>query len=206
MVSRIALCLFACLATCSLAFVKHDMVRRFTTNMDIKMSEQLQNNGIKLPRVAKLVSALVAGICSTGILVDPSLAAGTGNKNYLKEPTSEFRDEEKKVADFNKAQAKIRQEWDAIIARLENSNDAATTEAAIKDLKGVLTKYDQGIPAGVKKNELVKTARSKKYILKGRKQIQLPTWSVDAEIAYQALIQEFNRQVLPNNRLPDQKF
>ena len=171
--------------------------------MDIKMSEQRHVSGINVP---KLVSALVAGICSTGILVDPSLAAGTGNKNYLKEPTSEFRDEEKKVLDFNKAQAKIRQEWDAIIARLENTNDAATTEAAIKDLKGVLTKYDQGIPAGVKKNELVKLARSKKYVLQGRKQVTLPTWSVDAEIAYQALIQEFNRQVLPNNRLPDQKF
>ena len=194
--SRIALCLLATLATCSLAFVNHG-IRRFQTNMNIKMAEQKPFGGVNVP---KLVSALVAGLCSTGILVDPSLAAGTGSKTYLTEPTSEFKDEEKKVADFNKAQAKIRQEWDAIIGRLEKTEDAATTEAVMKDLKGVLTKYDQGIPRGVKKQELVKLARSKKYVLKGRKQIQLPTWSTDTEIAYQALIQEFNRQVLPNNR------
>jgi hypothetical protein len=88
-----------------------------------------------------------------------------------------------------------------VIARLESSNDPLTTETALKDLKSILTKYNQGIPTGVKKNQLVKSVRAKKYIMQGKKQITLPTWSVDSEIAYQSLIQEFNRQVLPNNKV-----
>lgn len=41
------------------------------------------------------------------------------------------------------------------------------------------------MPPGVKLRDLVKTARSKKYVMKGKKMIILPTWDKEAEIAYQ---------------------
>jgi len=54
----------------------------------------------------------------------------------------------------------------------------------------------QSIPQGVKKLEIVKLCRKKKFI---GKKIN-PKWTKEVEIAYEAFIQEFNRQVLPNNR------
>ena len=112
-------------------------------------------------------------------------AAGTGSGGFLVEPTAEFKDEEKKVADFKAQQQKIRKSWDDVIAKLEGSDNPITTETCIKDLTAILVKYNAGIPSGVKKLELVKTIRAKKYIMVGKKQKILPTWSKDSEIAYQ---------------------
>jgi hypothetical protein len=84
-----------------------------------------------------IVSTLFAGSFST-------LAAGTGTGNYLKEPTVEFKDEEKRVAAFAAVQKKIRQEWDAVMVKLAASNDPKSVESALKDLKAILVKYDQG--------------------------------------------------------------
>ena len=168
--------------------------RHFRMQPQSRLS-MVQNN-VQKAAVAALIGAAV---CSSDVLmVAPAPAWAVAN--YLSEPTSDFKDEEKRVAEFNKAQQKIRSEWDAVIARLEGSSEPKTTESALVDLKNILTKYDQGVPAGVKKKNLVKSARVKKYVMEGRKEVILPTWSVDAEIAYQALIQEFNKQVLPNNK------
>lgn len=101
------------------------------------------------------------------------------------ETTAEFKDEEKKVAEFKAQQQKIRKSWDDIIAKLEASDNPVTTESCIRDLTAVLVKYNAGIPSGVKKLELVKMIRSKKYVMVGKKQKILPTWSKDSEIAYQ---------------------
>jgi hypothetical protein len=51
--------------------------------------------------------------------------------------------------------------------------------------------------------DMVKAVRVKKYVMDGRKMVLLPTWSTDAEIAYQALVQEFNKQMLPNNKVSE---
>lgn len=101
------------------------------------------------------------------------------------ETTAEFKDEEKKVAEFKAQQQKIRKSWDDIIVKLEASDNPVTTESCIRDLTAVLVKYNAGIPSGVKKLELVKMIRSKKYVMVGKKQKILPTWSKDSEIAYQ---------------------
>jgi hypothetical protein len=184
--------------TLLLAFVCTAAAFRAVTPRSFRVQSRLSmvQKNIKTAAVAALIGATV---CSSNILVAP-VPAWAAAKSYLTESTADFKDEEKKVAEFNKAQQKIRSEWDAVIARLEGSNDPKTTETALVDLKAILTKYDEGIPTGVKKKNLVKSARAKKYIMQGRKEVILPTWSTDAEIAYQALIQEFNKQVLPNNK------
>ena len=61
--------------------------------------------------------------------------------------------------------------------------------------------YCIGVPPGVKKMDMVKAVRVKKYVMEGRKMVLLPTWNTDAEIAYQALVQEFTKQMLPNNKV-----
>lgn len=61
--------------------------------------------------------------------------------------------------------------------------------------------FNAGVPRGVKKMDMVKAVRVKKYIMEGRKMVLLPTWSTDAEIAYQALVLEFNKQMMPNNKV-----
>lgn len=114
-------------------------------------------------------------------------ASGTGDAGFLTEPTLEFKDEEKKVADFKAQQQKIRKSWDEVISKLEASDSPVITEACIRDLTAILTKYNSGIPSGVKKLELVKTIRAKKYVMVGKKQKILPTWSKDSEIAYQVV-------------------
>lgn len=69
--------------------------------------------------------------------------------------------------------------------KLLASDGPLTTEQCLKDLNGILVKYNNGIPSGVKKIEMVKQIRSMKYVQVGKKQKPLPTWSKDSEIAYQ---------------------
>ena len=149
----------------------------------VKTSTQLQSSRDSLQPVsiqdsAKRFSRATLPFIAT--LLTTSLVA-----RAAVETTAEFKDEEKKVAEFKAEQQKIRKSWDEIIARLEGSDNPVTTEACIRDLTAVLVKYNAGIPSGVKKLELVKTIRAKKYIMVGKKQKILPTWSKDSEIAYQ---------------------
>ncbi len=114
---------------------------------------------------------------------------------YLTDPTEEFKEEEKRVAAFNSEQAKIREKWDLIIERLEASDTPSETESIIKEMSAFL-KNIKSIPTGVKKLAIVKICRKKKFV---GKKIN-PKWTKDVEIAYEAFIQEFNRQVAPDNR------
>lgn len=95
-------------------------------------------------RVAKVLVPLVSTLFAASF---SSLAAGTGSGTYLKEPTSEFKDEEKRVAAFAAIQKKIRQEWDVIMMKLAAANDPKSVESSLKELKSVLVKYDQGKPS-----------------------------------------------------------
>lgn len=53
-----------------------------------------------------------------------------------------------------------------------------------------------GIPIGLKKKELVMICRSKKFLNEKKRKIK-PSWTKECEIAYQELIQLFNKKVLP---------
>lgn len=113
----------------------------------------------------------------------------------MTDPTEEFKEEEKRVAAFNSEQAKIRAKWDFIIERLEASENPSETESVIKEMSSFL-KDIKGIPTGVKKLAIVKLCRKKKFL---GKKIN-PKWTKEVEIAYEAFIQEFNRQVSPDNK------
>lgn len=113
----------------------------------------------------------------------------------MTEPTDEFKEELKLAAEFQATQDKIRAKWDSIVARLESSEDSEATESIIKEMTAYL-KSISSIPQGVKKREIVKLCRKKKFL---GKKIN-PKWTKEIEIAYEAFIQEFNRQVLPNNK------
>lgn len=126
--------------------------------------------------------------------------------SFLKEPTKEFQDEEKIVAEFNQKQAKIRQDWDAIIEKLTVTEDSVEIAAIITSMTAFLKKIES-IPRGVKKTELVKLCRMKKFEKGGKKLDKVkPVWTVPCEVAYQAFIQEFNKQVLPNNKVANTVF
>jgi hypothetical protein len=94
--------------------------------------------------------------------------------------------EEKKVAAFLAQQKRIRQEWDAIIARLSDATGTSALESTIKELTAHLKKYNTGIPIGVKKTDLVKLCRSKKFVPNTGKKVRYqPEWTTEVEIAYQ---------------------
>ena len=71
-------------------------------------------------------------------------AAGTGSKGYLVEPTSEFLAEEKRVAAYAAAGAKLRKDWDASIEKLVGSEEPIETKKALTELLAILKKYDNG--------------------------------------------------------------
>jgi len=119
---------------------------------------------------------------------------------YLKEPTSDFQDELKKTAAFEAGQKKIRAEWDGVVKKLTESATAEDKEENIKKLTAILVRTEN-IPEGVKKQPLVKTIRTLKFVDPGsRKKTLLPSWSKNTEIAYQAFVLEFNKHLVPDNR------
>lgn len=120
--------------------------------------------------------------------------------SYLVEPTAEFKEEQQKTADLIKAQTKVRKEWDTIVKKLEESEEPKDIEANLNALISFLSPID-GIPTGVKKTDIVKICRKKKF--NGRK--IKPNWTTDVEIAYQKFILDFNRKMTPVNS-PDSKF
>ncbi|CAK9253184.1 unnamed protein product [Sphagnum jensenii] len=141
--------------------------------------------------------ALLLGTISASLVSpfpNPSIAA----QSYLTEPTTDFLEEQQRTAELKKQQINIRKIWDSIIEEIKASDSPATTEAALKKLNKLLATIET-IPTGVKKLDLVKTCRAQKFEGQGRKVRIKKTWTKDVEIAYEALIQQFNRQANPKN-------
>ncbi len=130
-----------------------------------------------------------------------SKVASNGKATYLVEPTAEFKDEEKRTKELRLAEMKVRKEWDAVIEKLSRSETAIDKEANIRGLINVLKPLD-GVPSGVQKQEFVKLCRSLKFVNPEQKRSKktLPTWTKDVEIAYQELIQLYNKKMLPDNK------
>jgi hypothetical protein len=151
-----------------------------------------------LPKISLLAS--VAG----GLAV--AQRANAEAYTQLAEPTKEFKDEQDLVKAFNAEQAKIRKDWDAVMVRLEKEEDSEALAGIIKEMTNFLIAM-KGIPTGVKKVEIVKACRIKKYVKGGKKLDKIkPSWTTPCEINYQAFIQEFNRRVLPDNSVAKTTF
>jgi hypothetical protein len=110
-------------------------------------------------------------------------------EEYLTEPTEEFKESERLREEFRRKQLELKREFNKVLDRL--TFESSTEEQLINDLNDLkkLVIYTEGLPLGIKKEELVKIIRAKKA--KGN-------WPTNVEIAYQSLTREIAYQQSPN--------
>lgn len=143
-------------------------------------------------------------VASTALLLSTSVVGvnhqAIAKEYYLVEPTSDFKDEEKRVADFAAERMRVRKKWDATISHFKNTVDSNDLEGDLKALSQIIVET-KDIPVGVKLNDLVKTARAKKFDPNSppRKKIIMSYWTTPVEMAYQDLFLAFKRGITPEN-------
>ncbi|CAB9508538.1 expressed unknown protein [Seminavis robusta] len=109
---------------------------------------------------------------------------------YLTEPTDEFKANEAKAAEFRRVQLAQKKKFIDAVDKLLSEGE--NEEALAGDLKAlrVLVIETEGLPIGIKKDDLYKQIRSKKA--KGY-------WPTSVEIAYQSLKNEILFQQSPDS-------
>jgi hypothetical protein len=111
---------------------------------------------------------------AAGTVLSPIAANAESRPMYLTDPTEEFKANEAKAAEFKRVQLVQKKKFaDAIDKVLNEKDDEAALESDMKALR-VLVIETQGLPVGIKKDDLYKQIRSKKA--KGY-------WPTSAEIA-----------------------
>lgn len=161
-----------------------------------------QRHALRNPREQALQR--ITGTLTPLILtVIAPFAAAAAQKKYLTEPTADFKAEMARTAALEDTRAKLRAAWDALTARFEAAQTSSDLENVLIGMKDYLVS-NGSVPPGYKKIELVKMCRQRKMLTPDNKRSKKtkPDWTTPVEIAYQALIQEFNKQLLPNNK-PD---
>lgn len=173
---------------------------QLTSTSTMKQSSIIMKN--ELLKSTKISKSVIINVAALGFFSAVSFAPfiytgilrADAAQTYLKEPTSDFKEEEIRTAEKRKSDLAIRKSWDEIVEQIKASEKPETTAAAIKKLNVLLAKVET-IPTGVKKLDIVKTCRAKKF--EGKKIRK--TWTKDVEIEYEAMIQQFNRQFNPKN-------
>jgi hypothetical protein len=165
-----------------------------------RVSVRLQ--GVRSPRDQIAQQLRQVGQASAPLLLTlftPLIARA--QKGYLTEPTKEFNAEVAKTAALAAERIKLRAKWDDIISRFEATNDTVQMEKILTEMRAYLVNLN-GVPPDYKKMDLVKICRGKKLLNPENKRSKKtkPEWTKDVEIAYQALIFEYNKQQLPNNK------
>ena len=98
----------------------------------------------------------------------------TGRPMYLTEPTEEFKQNEAKTADFKRDQLKRKQEFLAVLEKLQTDPNDEKLLASDLDTMTRLVRAEGGLPLGVTKEEIVKQVRRRKA---------KKFWSTNVEIA-----------------------
>eukprot|EP00580_Thalassiosira_gravida_P003409 CAMPEP_0201612722 /NCGR_PEP_ID=MMETSP0492-20130828/23909_1 /ASSEMBLY_ACC=CAM_ASM_000837 /TAXON_ID=420259 /ORGANISM="Thalassiosira gravida, Strain GMp14c1" /LENGTH=185 /DNA_ID=CAMNT_0048079335 /DNA_START=80 /DNA_END=637 /DNA_ORIENTATION=- len=113
----------------------------------------------------------------------------TALETYLTEPTEEFKESERQRMEFRKKQLGQKAQFVKLLARL--TGESSTEEELVNDLVELraLVKETEGLPLGIKKEDMYKVIRSKKA--KG-------FWPTNVEIAYQGMKSEVAYQQSPN--------
>jgi len=108
---------------------------------------------------------------------------------YLTEPTDEFKESERQRDEFRRQQLIVKRKFNTILDRL--TFESQTEDELVRDLKELrsLVTETEGLPLGIKRDEMVKIIRAKKA--KG-------FWPTNVEIAYQRLTSEIAYQQSPN--------
>jgi len=145
-------------------------------------------------RPKNLLRSMVPLLATVASVATAASSRAVAAQGYRLEPSAEFKEEEQRTSAYNALQLKIRKDWDVIIERLIAAEDPVTTTAVLKEMTVFLSKLD-GIPTGIKKMDIVKICRKKKF--NGRK--IKPTWTTPVEIAYEKFISDFNKKVSPES-------
>jgi len=142
------------------------------------------------------------------LLLVPQLAnARSSSSSSLKEASPEFLADRAKQEKFEADGRKTRAVWDGLITKLGSSTTSAELEGTLRDMRKMLVSMPLQIPFGSKKIDFVKVAREKKFLKPGSKSKKTkPEWSTAVEIEYQALIQQWNKNVNPDNRSEETIF
>lgn len=140
----------------------------------------------------EVISTLLSGItlaAASTTAVQPAFAKKEPLPEYLTEPTDAFKESERQRDEFRREQLVIKRKFNTVLDRL--TFESKTEEELINDLKELknLVLQTEGLPLGIKKDEMVKIIRAKKA--KG-------FWPTDVEIAYQKLTSEIAYQQSPN--------
>ncbi len=136
----------------------------------------------------QVISKLISGITLT-VAATPAFARREPLPEYLTEPTDEFKESERQRDEFRRKQLAIKRKFNTVLDRL--TFESKTEEELVNDLKELryLVIETEGLPLGIKKEEMIKIIRAKKA--KG-------FWPTNVEIAYQKLTSEIAYQQSPN--------
>jgi hypothetical protein len=189
MLAVLVLCVIF-ISVASIRFVSHRILNIALKSGDVAPSS---------PVTSEMRRVTLSLVQTVGILATvPALAGAKVSGTYLSQPTSEFKDELTKVAEFNKKQKLIRDKWESYLVAIESTEEPVEL---VKNLQGMRKIIDDlnGIPVGVTKRAFVKRCHAKKFTGKKRNTF----WNKDVEIAYEALIQEYNKETNPDTTTRD---
>lgn len=189
------------------AYTRQQIVRSSSLHMIVTDGVPKSDREVLVSLVNKrgLQQALPA-LAATLFFSRTAKAAATA---YLKpgSETAEFTAEQAKVSKYALEATKIRAAWDGLLSKFDASETPDALESTLKDMRRMLANMPAQIPSGAKKADLVKTARAKKLINpKGKSKKTKEWWTTKVEIEYQALIQQWNKNVNPDNRVEEKVF
>lgn len=154
-------------------------------NNDMASRQEHLGGAFRALGLAALGSAAVLG-------ANGGMANAAAKIEYLKEPTPEFVELQKRALEFEKVAYEKKKVWQGLYAALP----AAKTEPELVKALDALTKFvleEKGLPIGLKKQALVSDIRTVKRSGKENK-----IWNKDAEISYEQLIYSVNYETSPN--------
>eukprot|EP00752_Nemacystus_decipiens_P003758 g3461.t2 len=140
-----------------------------------------------------VVGGVGVGFLGLGLASEQATAY---EKEYLKEPTAEFKAIEARQSEFASAQRAYKQDF---VKKLDAFLAVETDEDAVSTLNAMSNTVIQrgGLPESVRINDLLKTCRRKKAAMKDSGK-----WGTPVQIAYETLVQTTNR----TNRLLNLAF
>jgi len=163
----------------------HNMRSRSSSVTKLHMSSENLDRREALFRTAGSIFGAVAVVET----LSPQSAFAGSRPEYLTEPTEEFKESERQRAEFRTQQLQIKKKFVTVLERFTGvSKTEKELIADLQELKLLLATYN-GLPLGIKKDDVVKQVRSVKA--KG-------FWPTDVEYAYQAVIREIAYQQSPN--------
>jgi hypothetical protein len=179
--------LFSLLASTQAFSTSPSFATKAASTTSLAASESDSNSN--LSRRQTFASILATTLTLSSAIAAPALAARAPTVEYLTEPTEAFKESERQRDEFRRLQLGQKRKFNTVLDRF--TFESKTTGAFVTDLKELqnLVIETEGMPLGIKKDELVKIIRAKKA--KG-------LWPTDVEYSYQALIREIAYQQSPN--------